>query len=174
MPAAPPHIAWGQSAAVLGREELTAVGDRLLLSPRGGNPAFGVEDLRRVAASWSGRPGASRLRWAAEHVRTGVRSRPETLLRLALLRGGLPEPVVEHPIAVAGGLVLHPDLAYPPSHLAIEYEGDVHRDRAAWEGDIERRELLADAGWRTLRVTARQLFGNPAALVSRVRTHLNL
>jgi hypothetical protein len=167
MPVAPPAVAWAQSGALLGREELVAVGDHLVLHEPDAIPRLAV-----TAESWVGRPGHGRLAWAAARVRPGVRSRPETLLRLLLMRSRLPEPVVGHPVPVAGGLILHPDLAYPLRRLALEYEGDGHRSRDAWERDIERRELLADVDWRTIRITSAHLFGDPGGLVARVRRNL--
>lgn len=168
MPVAPAPVAWAQSAAVLPRDELVAVGDHLVF--RG---TASAQRLAATAESWRGRPGAARLAWAVSRVRPGVRSRPETLLRLLLMRSRLPEPVVATPVEVGGGVILHPDLAYPESRLALEYEGHEHfTDRRVFETDIERRELLAEVGWRTIRVTAAQLFGDPIALVARVRRHL--
>jgi hypothetical protein len=167
MPVSPAEAAWAQSAALLSREDLVAVGDFLLFQQLGSTVALGATvDL------WRGRPGHARLAWAVARVRPGVRSRPETILRLLLVRSRLPEPVVGYPVAVAGGLILHPDLSYPECKLALEYEGDGHRSRRQWELDIERRELLAEAGWRTLRITAAHLFRDPGGLVDRVRRHL--
>jgi very-short-patch-repair endonuclease len=166
MPVSVAAEAWAQSAALLDRDDLVAAGDHLLQS---GEAAA----LAAVAAQWRGRPGGHRLRWAAERVRPGVRSRPETHLRLLLLRSRLPEPVVGHPVPVSGGLVLHPDLAFPSRRLALEYEGFDHFvSRRVVERDIERRELLAEAGWRTLRVTAGQLYDDPGRLLGRIRRHL--
>jgi very-short-patch-repair endonuclease len=171
MPVAPPLIAWAQSSTVLSREDLVAAGDHIVLKVAGslGSP----EQLVSIADCWRGRPGAARLAWAAPRVRVGVRSRPETHLRLLLVKSRLPEPVVAHPVIVHGGLILHPDLAYPQAKLALEYEGFDHfNDRRVAELDIERRELLAEVGWRTIRVTAPQLYGDPARLAARVRRHL--
>lgn len=164
---APPADAWAQSAGFLSREELVAVADRLLFR----DPVH-ADVLAATVAGWASRPGHHRLVWALAHARPGVRSRPESLLRLLLVAARLPEPIVEYPVPTAGGVVLHPDLAYPDRRLALEYEGDVHRTRGEWERDIERRELLADAGWRTIRVTARHLFHAPETVVARVRRHL--
>lgn len=167
MPVSHLTTAWAQSAALLGREDLVAVGDHpLFRSPNT------VEALAVITTGWRGRPGSARLSWAVTRVRPGVRSRPETHLRLLLVRSRLPEPVVAHPVLVARGLVLHPDLSYPECRLALEYEGDGHRSRRDWEWDIERRELLAEVGWRTIRITAAHLFGDPRGLVTRVRRHL--
>jgi very-short-patch-repair endonuclease len=164
-------VAWAQSSTVLSREDLVAAGDHLVLKVE--RPLGSPDQLMSIADSWRGRPGAGRLAWAAPRVRVGVRSRPETHLRLLLVKSRLPEPVVAHPVMVHGGLVLHPDLAYPQVKLALEYEGFDHfNDRRVVEVDIERRELLAEVGWRTIRVTAPQLYGDPARLVARVRRHL--
>ncbi len=103
-------------------------------------------------------------------MRIGPASRPESLLRLVIVAAGLPEPVIAPPVEVAGGrLTLHPDLAYPELRIAIEYEGDGHREARRWERDIERRELLEDAGWRIIRVTHRALVGDPDVVVERIR-----
>lgn len=170
MPVAPAVVAWAQSAPLLDREDLVAVGDHIVLAGRR-RPLGSVDQLLQLAETWRGRPGSARLAWAAPRVRVGVRSRPETLLRLLLVRSRLPEPIVAHPVSVAGGIVLHPDLAYPAHRLALEYEGDGHRSRAEWERDIERRELLADVGWRTIRITSMHL-RDPRALVERIQRHL--
>lgn len=78
--------------------------------------------------------------------------------------------VVDVAIAVAGGVVLHADLAWLDVRVALEYEGDVHRvDRAVWMRDLQRRELLEDAGWRVVRVTAADVFAHPAAFAARMR-----
>lgn len=173
MPVAPAALAWAQSAALLSREDLVAAGDYLVTGARRGTAGIcALAELAAVAVSWSGRPGATRLAWAAPLVRIGARSRPETQLRLLIRRARLPEPVVEHPVTVAGGRILHPDLAYPDARLALEYEGDGHRSRAKWERDIERRELLADVEWRTIRVTSQHLYRDPVGLVTRIRRHL--
>ena len=168
MPVSPPITGWAQSAALLSREDLVAVGDRLLL-----RQSDAIDELAAIATRWRGRPGSVRLSWAAARVRPGVRSRPETHLRLLLVRSRLPEPVVAHPVLVAHGLVLHPDLSYPERKLALEYEGDGHRGRREWEWDIERRELFAEVGWRTIRITATHLFQDSRALIARVRRHLH-
>ena len=168
MPVSPPMEAWAQSAAILDRDDLVAVGDHLLSSGRAT-----VIRLGEITDRWIGRPGGARLRWATARVRPGVRSRPETHLRLLIVKARMPEPEIAPPVDVAGGLVLHPDLAFVDRKLALEYEGFDHfTDRRTVEVDIERRELLAEVGWRTIRVTAPQLYGDPTRLVARIRRHL--
>lgn len=169
--------AWCQAGAILSREDLVAAGDALLTGPRvQGVRQPGVTVWERLAAAASelrGSPGAAKVAWALPRLRSGIDSRPESLLRLRCVRARLPEPSVDVPIAVAGGLVLHADLAYISARIVLEYEGDVHRvDRATWLRDLRRRELLEDAGWRVIRVTSADLFDAPDAFTARLRTLL--
>ncbi|WP_169514009.1 endonuclease domain-containing protein [Agromyces subbeticus] len=174
LPVVEPVAMWLQLASAISREDLTAVGDFLVtgvLHGRAREPA--LADHAALAAAidvGTGGRGMSGARWALERIRVGAASRPETLLRLVMAAAGLPEPVIGPAVVVAGGtLTLHPDLAYPELRLAIEYEGDGHRDPARWERDIERRELFEDAGWRVIRVTRNALFRDPDALIARIR-----
>jgi hypothetical protein len=178
LPVVAPETAWRQSASLLDRRDLVAAGDSLVTGRRiAGVRRAGVTTIERLARTVDldrGRPGNARARWALAKVRSGVDSPAETAIRLRLVDAGLPEPLVDHPIMVAGGLVLHSDLAYPEARIDIEYEGDAHRtDRATWYSDIERRELIEDAGWRTVRVAAPALH-DPASLVRRIRTLLSI
>ena len=174
LPVVAPAMTWMHLAAVLRPEDLTAVGDFLVTGVHHGraaeSPLATIEELARALELGAGRRGARAARWALEHIRIGPASRTETLLRLLIVAAGLPEPVIGPAITVAGGfLTLHPDLAYPDLRIAIEYEGDGHRDAGRWERDIERRELFEDAGWRVIRVTRRALFDEPEALIARIR-----
>jgi len=167
-PVAAPADAWAQLGSLLSREDLVAAGDGLLAALHR-EPLATLDELAEAAARYAGRPGAAQLRWALPRLRQGAESRPESLLRLLIARGRLPEPVVAHPVDV-GPRVLHPDLAWPELRIGIEYEGDGHRtDRATWLRDIERRELFAAAHWRSVQVTSIDLFVRPAALISRLR-----
>jgi very-short-patch-repair endonuclease len=90
-------------------------------------------------------------------------------MRLALVRAGLPEPLIGHRVYdSAGRYIGRPDLAYVRERIAIEYEGDVHRtDSVVFQRDIERRERFEDAGWRVIRVTNAD-FRDPARFLARV------
>lgn len=92
----------------------------------------------------------------------------ETRIRLALITGGLPRPVLQHPV---GPYLL--DLAYPAVDLAVEYDGREHltQDRAA--RDLDRQARLTAAGWRVLRFRAATVLGNPAAIPRAVHRHLH-
>ena len=59
--------------------------------------------------------------------------------------------------------------------MIVEYEGDRHRaDRQRWLSDIARIQLLEDAGWRVIRITALDLSTpeRTVAMVERVRRAL--
>jgi predicted transcriptional regulator of viral defense system len=80
-------------------------------------------------------------------------SRPEIRVYRALVRAGLPAPVLQHPVTVDGWR-FRLDLAYPHARLGIEYQGfDAHRSRTAQDHDFRRHRLLTTAGWTLLFVT---------------------
>ena len=64
-----------------------------------------------------------------------VDSPRESLLRLILVAGGLPEPEVQFAVRTAQG-IRHADLGYRDARLLIEYHGDDHRtSRKRWLED---------------------------------------
>jgi hypothetical protein len=174
LPVVAPATTWIHLAAELSREDLTAVADFLVTGVRYGRarevPLATSHELGFALEQSAGCRGARTVRWSLDRVRVGPASRTETLLRLLIIAAGLPEPAIGPAVPVAGGsLMLHPDLAYPDVRIAIEYEGDGHRDAGRWERDIERRELFEDAGWRVIRVTRHALFDEPGTLITRIR-----
>ena len=95
-------------------------------------------------------------------------SPPESELRIAFYLAGLPIPLANFPIRVAGKLVASPDLCWPAFRIAVEYEGDHHRtDAKQWHYDIERYARLQELGWLVIRATAAD-YADPTALISRV------
>jgi hypothetical protein len=176
LPVVPVALAWRQAASLLDLEALVVAGDAAIGGPRRRGirprPRCSIEQLRAETAAAERGPGARNAAAALELIRSGVGSPAETRVRLVIVGAGLPEPVVDHPVAIAGGRIWHPDLAYPHARIAIEYEGEGHRtDRARWRSDIARREAFEDAGWRVVRVTADAL-ADPADLLARLGTLL--
>ena len=85
----------------------------------------------------------------------------ETLLFKILREAGLPAPVRQHEVVVAGQTFFL-DAAYP--ELMIFMEGDgfgVHSQRGPFELDRSRQNLLVVAGWLPLRFTWRRLCRRP-------------
>ncbi|MFF2273196.1 hypothetical protein ACFVTX_13020 [Agromyces sp. NPDC058136] len=163
LPLASPADTWCQLATQLSLDDLVAAGDAFVsgkLVARGIRvvPLCTRDELRAAIDRHRPARGTAKLDEALPLVRTGVDSRRETLTRLVIVRAGLPEPVIAAPVAVLGGVVLHPDLSYPELRIAIEYEGEEHRlDVARWRDDIARRRALEAAGWVVIRVTIADL-----------------
>lgn len=131
------------------------------------------EDLVNRAQSYRG-PGARRAREAARLVRAEVDSPMETRLRLLVVFAGLPEPRVNLKLRDACGNVRRRiELIYESFNLALEYDGEQHRETSdAWNDDIIRRDELASGGLRSVVVTKRGIFREPLVTVERVERAL--
>ena len=152
--------------AVLTLPELVAVADRLVGRP--GGPT--VTDVANAAATWPGSRGIRNLRRATELVDPRAESPKESELRVLLIEAGLPHPVSQHVVRDdRGRFVARVDLAYPDRLIAIEYEGDHHRERTQWRTDLARRRRLESLGWRYMAVTQADL-DDPSALFADLRS----
>jgi len=145
--------------------ELVVLGDRLVR--RGVTTPL---QLIHAADHW---PGNHRrlLQRATRLVRPGVDSPPESQLRMLVVLAGLPEPTVNHIIRdpETGAWLRRFELAYLDLLVAIEYQGQWHRDSdVAWEDDIERREELDHRTWRGVEVIAKSLREDPARVLRRI------
>lgn len=149
-----------QLAGSLSHRDLVRAGDHLV---RREQPLSEIGRLHALAAASRGVRGVRAFRAAVERVRNGTDSPRETDTRLALVDAGLPEPVIGHRIHSSAGTYLgRPDLAYPDARIAIEYEGEYHREREQYAIDIHRRERMEDEGWIVIRVISDHL-ASPAA-----------
>lgn len=178
---ASPASTWAQLAEELTVEELIIAGDAIVHEPRGrrgvrGEPGSGLATLDQLAAAASvgRRVGVARLREALPHIRVGSMSPPETRLRLAVLRAGLPEPDVDVDILDENGAMIgFTELAYPRWRILIEFEGDHHRiSRAQWDRDIEKHARCVALGWTVLRYTGRHLYPSTEPAVTAIRDAL--
>lgn len=153
-----PASAWVQCAARLPLDDLVAAADFLLTGTQpfdGRAPRCTRDELEAAITRHPGCRGAARLRQALELARSGPLSRRESLLRLDLLRGGLPEPECNHRVlGPDGALVAMIDLAYPEYRVGLEYQSDLHRPAKAFRRDIGRLERLADVDWTIVQVTS--------------------
>lgn len=166
---------WASLAASLHPYDLVALGDAIVRDwrlPVGCSPLATVAELEALVCAGR-RVGVGALRAALPRIRTRSASRTETWLRLTLVDGALPEPELNAPVQLGVHREVALDLAYRRERVGIEYEGDHHRvDADQWHADLERYELLADAGWRIIRVTRHDLFATTRALIARVRAAL--
>jgi very-short-patch-repair endonuclease len=93
----------------------------------------------------------------------------ETRLRLLLVDAGAPRPVAQYDVRDARGRFLaRVDLAYPEQRIALEYEGDHHRERVHFRQDVSRLNALRAAGWIVLRFTADDVLRHPKRVVREV------
>jgi very-short-patch-repair endonuclease len=175
---ADPATTWCQLASVLDLDDLIAAGDHLVLTPRFGDtrdprPYVPLEELRtRVQTA---RGAGSRLdRRAVAQVRDGAESRPESLLRLAIVRALLPEPELNVDIHDARGRFIgRADMVFWRYRVIVEYDGDQHRtDTEQYDRDITRIDDFIAAGWTVVRVRSRGVFADAAAGVGRVEAAL--
>ncbi len=147
-PVAAPVDVWCSLATVLTVDELIVVADGLV-SRR--FPPASMSDLAAAVESHRGRRGAAALHRAVGQIRPGTDSARETLLRLLVLEGGLPEPEVNSVVSQPGEKTRYGDLVYRDWNVIVEYDGlDHSRNRATYVADITRAEQLR--GWRTVTV----------------------
>ncbi|MDQ2795804.1 MAG: hypothetical protein M3Y06_01325 [Actinomycetota bacterium] len=131
--------------------------------------AVNRDQLVADAAVARGR-GARLARRAATYVRDGVDSPMETRLRMLIVLGGLPEPVVNYMLRDEhGAWLMRFDLSYPAWRIAVEYDGRQHAESSRqWVHDVGRREWLDTNGWRLVVVLSGDLFGKAGATLARV------
>lgn len=166
---------WAMLAEELEEHDLVAAADHLLRVPRhpGGfrppeRPPYATRE--ELAASIGTRRGAAKLRRALARARTGASSPQESRLRLVLVDGGLPEPILDLDVFDEHGrFVACVDMAYPELRIAVEYDGEIHRTQEQFERDVERLARLEALGWTVLRFTARHLREQRPLILMRVQ-----
>jgi very-short-patch-repair endonuclease len=86
----------------------------------------------------------------------------------------LPRPAFNAPLAVRGRF-FEIDCLWRDHQLAVELDGRrVHGTPAAFESDRERDRILQAEGWRTARITWRQLRDDPEAVAADLRRLLGV
>jgi hypothetical protein len=129
-----------------------------------------ITKLAEYAAKRPGWSGAPRVRRVLELSLPGAESPMESRVRLLLVLAGLPIPVPQYKIRdSAGRLLARLDLAYPELRLAIEYDGDHHRERDQFRRDLARLNRLRLLGWTVLQFTADDVLRHPERVVNQVR-----
>lgn len=169
-------------AGILGQDDLVIIGDHLVRMPRPAlegraDPHATVDELAEIAGHFHGR-GAGSLREAMAQARVSSDSPAETRLRLAVVRAGLPEPLVNVRAVVNSGEgrelvdLGEPDLHWPRWRVALEHEGPRHLRAEQLPRDIARAERREKAGWIEVRTTAGDLGAGCRKGVARVRDAL--
>jgi hypothetical protein len=127
------------------------------------------ESVRRMS-----RPGQwrnARVTKTAPLVDGRSMSPPESWVRVACVRAGLPMPVPQFAVRAAGRWLGEVDLAWPEHRLIVEYEGAYHFDELQIVKDDRRYERFVAAGWRVIRLSAADL-RDMAAIVARIASAL--
>lgn len=131
----------------------------------------GLPGLTEYVARHHKIPGLNQARLVLEQAEPKAESPMESRLRMLLVRQGLPRPEAQVSLTNARGRFLgRVDLFYPEATLAIEYDGQNHRDRLT--ADNQRQNRLLEAGIHLLRYTAPDLAERPSTVVAEVRAAL--
>ena len=138
-----------QQRSVLLRDHLERHDGQLTLT---GLTALGRRSMNEVVALLDQLPPRAqsvvRVRQALALAQGPTISAMETLLRLVVLRCGLPPMETNHPVLMDGKYV-YPDLAWPVEMVALEYNGRPHwEDGRAYGDENYRIQRLRDHGWR--------------------------
>ena len=173
-PCSDPVNTWLALASALELDELVVAGDHLLLDPYlldpyDIRPYASLEEVAEAVERFHGR-GARAAASALPLLSSRAESRTETLLRLLLLRAGLPMPEVNPDIFdESGQFIARADLVFREWRTIAEYDGEHHRlDDRQYEADLYRLERLRSAGWAVVQVRKRGLFERPDETVARV------
>ncbi len=132
-----------------------------------------VEEIELVL-SRGRRRGATRLRttlrrWQGiAESRPQLRSRLEARLLPRLIEEGIPAPRCNAALEIEGHR-FEIDMLWEEQRLAIETDGEeTHGTEAAFQRDRWRDQLLVADGYRTARITWRQVQDEPVAVVNRI------
>jgi very-short-patch-repair endonuclease len=166
-PVTTPARTWRDLAAVLPPAPLLAVTDQVL------RRWCAADELRRQLARRPHGRGSARARSVLPVADPLAESPMESVLRWLIVDDGLPSPVLQHPILdQLGRFIGRADLAWPDRKVLVEFDGDLHRDRAVFVNDLRRQNRLIAAGWTVLRFTSADVLGRPAEVIAEIRTAL--
>jgi hypothetical protein len=125
-----------------------------------------LADLTEFASLHREWPGGAQVATVLSLIEPLSESPRETLLRLALVGGGLPRPIAQHEIRVQNHFVGRLDLAYPQWKIGIEPTADKRRPVGT---EVAREDRLAAAGWTVLKFDPDEVTQRPAAIVAAIK-----
>lgn len=141
---------WCALASALSLDDLVVLGDALV---RRKDPVATMQQLHSSVAANRRRRGSRRLALALALVRPGTDSPKETVIRLMIVRAGLPEPVVNARIVSGAGRFLAlGDMVYSEYKVLVEYDGGYHfESEEQVYRDIDRLDAVMAEQWRVIR-----------------------
>ena len=167
VPVTTPERTWRDLAGVIRPAPLLAVTDQLL-----GHGVSRADLARQLRRRPTGR-GSARARVVLPVADPRAESPMESVLRWILHEAGLPAPDLQYVVRDgAGGFLARADLAWPEQRIIVEFDGDVHRERDVFVGDLRRQNRLIAAGWTVLRFTSADVLGRPQEVVAEIRRAL--
>lgn len=179
LPVCSPVDTWLGLARWLTCDELVAAADYLICDPLAEvaasivpghrRPLATADQLAQAVAAGSRMIGIRQLRAALPLIRSGVESPRETLLRLIMLRAGLPEPEVNAAVFDRTGRLLGVlDLFLRAFRVGIEYEGAHHRGPEQFAADLRRYERFTASDILVVRIDATAMRHGGAEAVARI------
>jgi very-short-patch-repair endonuclease len=144
------------------------VGDAVArLDALGNATRFRVDDVAKLALRHKRARGLRQLTTSLGLYDPGAESPKETWLRLLLIDEGFPRPQTQIPVRGLDGRPLYYlDMGWEDLLIAVEYDGEDHRERSRFGKDLLRSEYVARLGWIHIRVVADH---RRADIVRRVR-----
>ncbi|MFV0253674.1 MAG: hypothetical protein ACK5H2_10120 [Beutenbergiaceae bacterium] len=143
-------------ARTLPLREAIVIADAALTG--GLDPHALIKRVRTIA----GRPGARRAREVTRLMRPGSESAGESLTRVALVEGGLPEPEVQLPVWTPFGSY-RLDMGWREWQVGLEFDGKVKYSELTDDpaevlfAEKERQNAIEAQGWILVRATFRDL-----------------
>ncbi|WP_309476678.1 DUF559 domain-containing protein [Arthrobacter sp. ISL-95] len=146
---------WLDLARRLPVPDLVCMGDELIRIPRPEfeereTPFSTLEALRKLVNRHKNFQGVVRAREALDLMRLGADSAPETLLRLAMLDAGIPEPELQVKLRQNDPFSPSADLGFRDRRVAIQYDGGHHLEQDQIFSDRRRDKAFEAAGWTVL------------------------
>jgi hypothetical protein len=157
---------WLDCAAEVPVAHLVAMGDAVL-HRRLATPS----ELESLCQWAKGRRGVVGARQALSLLDGHALSPGESLTRFTLVSGGVPRPECNVDVVVNGEWLATVDLLWRRKRVIAEYDGIVHLPEEQRQYDAVRRNLLQEAGFYVIVLTARDL-KHPERMCETVRAAL--
>lgn len=171
---------WTDLAALPGLTvtDLVVAGDfvvngRVVPGRRRDHPVTTINRLSHTLDERGRFHGKVRAREALKLIRVGSDSRPETLLRLALIDAGFPEPELQISVDPHSPRGFTADMAYRELKIALQYDGAHHRTEEQQGRDALRDHWFQAHGWVLLRVTVHDLRTGFARIIDALLPHFH-
>ncbi len=129
-----------------------------------------IDELAVAAKQQAGRRGIVVVREMIPLARSQAESPMESEARLAMLDGGLPEPILQYEIIDRDGRRWRLDFAWPDQRVAVEFDGfEYHSSSRDLRRDRQKRAALIELGWQPMGIVSDDVRNRPEAMVRQIR-----